>query len=542
MASLGNNDNKADEVYGFSFVNQMQEFVIPSTGVYKLECWGASGGIGYGNGNPFGKGGYACGEKEFSKGEVLYIYVGEDGKDTRLTPSFNGGGKSYNSNGHNGGRGGGASDIRYKGTGLDNRIIVAGGGGGAQSTCGISATAGHGGGLTGVTSYNQGYKTQDPAIAATRAYSTGGTQVSAGKGYNTNADEYNCISSGSFGLGADSVKCGGGGGGGWYGGGSGYTSGGGGGSSYIGDLDNALTIDGGSFMPNINDGNKNMQGKTGNGYVKITKLSYMNMQHYYIECDDKKYIPIKQFWNDNLNGFVPIEDYVIKDIENEAREFMLDINDLLKPIDIGGRTITPIDIFKNKKFKICKYVGFNKKWELEDLDNTNGLNKGVSLLYKNKKSILGQCFIKNFEYIRDFDFKKYDYKLKSDCPNIKIALFHNGEYYGKDFKVISKDDIINNGLDINRLNDIKIPFKNFKIIIVMTGNKHLNQIKLYKKLKPVSKLIDKKRYNIYYDNIQKRIYLIFNSNKIRKLTVNKLDKYQEPYGIINSLEDIKERT
>ena len=37
-------------------------------------------------------------------------------------------------------------------------------------------------------------------------------------------------------------------------------------------------------------------------------------------------------------------------------------------------------------------------------------------------------------------------------------------------------------------------------------------------------------------------YLIFNSNKIRKLTVNKLDKYQEPYGIINYLEDIKERT
>lgn len=530
MASLGNNDNKVDEVYGFDFVNQMQEFIIPSTGVYKLECWGASGGIGYGNGNPFGKGGYACGEKEFSKGEVLYIYVGEDGKNTSTTPAFNGGGKAYGSSGHNGGRGGGASDIRYKGTRLEDRIIVAGGGGGAQSICGFSpTTAGHGGGLNGIQSFNNSSRYYG-------ACATGGTQSTGGTG------NRNPINNGSFGYGAPGAECGAGGGGGWYGGGSCYTAGGGGGSSYIENLDNALTIDGGSFMPNINDGNKNMQGKTGNGYVKITRLSYMNMQHYYIECDGKKYIPTKQFWNDNLNGFVPIEDYVIKDIENEAREFMLDINDLLKPIDIGGRTITPIDIFKNKKFKICKYVGFNKKWELEDLDNTNGLNKGVLLLYENKKSILGQCFIKNFEYIRDFDFKKYDYKLTSECPNIKIALFHNGEYYGKDFKVISKDDIINNGLDINKLNDIKIPFKNFKIIIVMTGNECLNQIKLYKKLRPVSKLINKKRYNIYYDNIQKRIYLIFNSNKIRNLTVNKLDKYQEPYGITNSLEDIKERT
>ena len=135
-------------------------------------------------------------------------------------------------------------------------------------------------------------------------------------------------------------------------------------------------------------------------------------------------------------------------------------------------------------------------------------------------------------------------------PNIKSAI--------KRVSVIEKKTLQNNMIKnkyyydlasiiddyINKLNGIKIPFKNFKIIIVMTGtgNEYLNQIKLYKKLRPASKLINKKRYNIYYDNIQKRIYLIFNSNKIRNLIVNKLDKYQEPYGITNSLEDIKERT
>ena len=345
-----------NKTWRYRYTGAEQQFIIPITGTYKLECWGASGGIGYGNKNPFGKGGYACGEREFKKGDVLYIYVGEDGVDTITTPAFNGGGKSWSNSGHNGGRGGGASDIRFKGRELLNRIIVAGGGGGAQPTCGGSNTsAGHGGGLEGLQSYNSGSQYAG-------ACATGGTQTAGGTGNRQKAD-------GSFGYGADSVTCGGGGGGGWYGGGSTYTAGGGGGSSYIDGLNNASTINGGQEMPSMY-ANTTTIGNTGNGYVKITQLKVVNMQHYYIECDGKKYIPTKQFWNDNLNGFVPIEDFVIKDIDNESREFLFDINDLLKPFVVNNKLITPIDIFKNKNFTINKFTGYSKNWEIENKNNS----------------------------------------------------------------------------------------------------------------------------------------------------------------------------
>lgn len=272
------------------------------------------------------------------------------------------------------------------------------------------------------------------------------------------------------------------------------------------------------------------------------KVTNLNMQHYYIECEGKKYIPTKQFWNDNLNGFVPVEDFIIKDINNEYREFLLDIKDILYPIDVGSKSVIPIEVFRNKNFKICKFIGSNEKWNLENKSNINNFNNKIKINYKMKSKILNQCFIKFLEYICNFDFVKYNYTLKSDCSDIKIALFHNGEYYGKDFKVIPKNDIINNGFDINELSNENIPFSNFKIIALINGNEYLKNISLYKRLKPISKLINKKKYNVYYDDIEKRIYIIFNSGKIKKLKVNKLHKYKDNYGIINSLEDIEERS
>lgn len=501
-----------DDEYVFNYTGVVQTFVVPQSGLYKLECWGASGGRNESFSNNYGgKGGYSVGSTILNKGDILYIYAGGAGGTNSSTGGWNGGGTGTYSSG-----GGGASDIRKNSTTLVDRIIVAGGGGAGSHT----GSGGDGGGLIGNNSSNN--------------YETGGTQTAGGTGYASN---------GYFGLGGNSSSHGGPGGGGWYGGGGGHSCAfaGGGGSGYIGALKNAITVSGGEQMPSIISGTT-MIGNIGNGFAKITFLKpFKNMQHFYIECDNKKYIPTKQFWNDNLNGFIPVEDYVLKDLENDSREFMLDVTDLLKPFEVNGRLIIPIDSFKNKKFKVYKFIGLNKNWALTGADNINGLNNNINLSYKIKNSILGKSFIKLIEYIRDFDFKKYDYKLKSDCPNIKIGLFHNGEYYGKDFKVILKDDIINNGFDINKLNGIEIPFKDFKIIAVMTGNEYLNQIKLYKKLRPVSKLIDKKRYKIYYDNIQKRIYIIFDSGKIRNLTVNKLGKHEETFGIINSLEDIKER-
>ena len=231
----------------FDFTGAVQEFIVPLSGYYKLEAWGAAGGTGTGNVTPYGKGGYTAGITYLTKGTIIYVYVGEHGIDQfQSTVAFNGGGAAFAYTGtsqpHIGGRGGGATDFRLSGgawndsVGLMSRILVAGGGGGAQSSCGTSASAGNGGGLVGVTSYNMGYSWNNTARTEPewrqRAYATGGTQNSGGVGHNVN-DSGGNTTEGAFGVGASSKTCASGGGGGWYGGGSAYTSGGGGGSSYI---------------------------------------------------------------------------------------------------------------------------------------------------------------------------------------------------------------------------------------------------------------------------------------------------------------------
>ena len=50
------------------------EFIIPWDGTYRLEVWGAQGGSANGCAGAYG--GYAKGEKYFTKGTVLYIVVG----------------------------------------------------------------------------------------------------------------------------------------------------------------------------------------------------------------------------------------------------------------------------------------------------------------------------------------------------------------------------------------------------------------------------------------------------------------------------------
>lgn len=275
MASLF----KAGDSKEFNYTGNIQSIeLLP--GRYKLECYGASGGIGNGNINPVGKGGYASGELFIPTLMTLYVHVGQNGVDNWATSvRYNGGGAAVNVGGHNGGAGGGATDFRLSNTAWNNieslktRILVAGGGGGAQSNCGNTATAGHGGNLIGGTSYNQGYQGRPASTAATRAYSKGGTQTSGGTAYNVNDSQHSRIASGSFGSGANSVQCGAGGGGGWYGGASGYTSGGGGGSSYAAGYpecdttyqsnQNNIVLENVVFTQGIN---------TGNGYAIITLL------------------------------------------------------------------------------------------------------------------------------------------------------------------------------------------------------------------------------------------------------------------------------
>ncbi len=128
-----------------------QQSITLAAGKYKMECWGARGGNGYGN-SKGGYGAYVVGTITLNSSPVLYIYVGQIGNDnnTRRT-SWNGGamggGDTYGGV-ENGGAGGGASDIRLEGgswnaiTSLRSRIMVAGGGGGAGGWTSCAGGAG----------------------------------------------------------------------------------------------------------------------------------------------------------------------------------------------------------------------------------------------------------------------------------------------------------------------------------------------------------------------------------------------------------------
>ncbi len=129
----------------FSYTGSVQTYTVPA-GVTSLtiEAWGAEG---YGN---EGEGGYVSADLAVTAGEVLEIYVGGEGIGT--TSGYNGGGQGGSSTHGQGGSGGGASDVRRGAYTLNDRIIVAGGGGGTSGNCGNnSAEGGHGGGLIGMS-------------------------------------------------------------------------------------------------------------------------------------------------------------------------------------------------------------------------------------------------------------------------------------------------------------------------------------------------------------------------------------------------------
>ena len=219
-------------------------YIVPYTGNYKIELWGAQGG-GVSS-LPGGYGGYVSGSTNFAINEKIYVYVGENYNGYKNEFSFNGGGKgSYSTTGSTVNyNGGGATDVRYFGTytptdddlqwnstiGLNSRIMVAAGGGGYSSwSSGIKG--GSAGGLVGY----------DGNAIGTITVSTGGTQISGGVGTD---NKTNVPYVGVFGIGGynNTYSSGyiynSGGGGGYYGGGSGGSISGSvgsaaGGSSYI---------------------------------------------------------------------------------------------------------------------------------------------------------------------------------------------------------------------------------------------------------------------------------------------------------------------
>lgn len=295
--------NYNGSVMNFDYTGSVQTATL-TPGRYKLECWGAQGGNSnqsngtYGNG---GKGGYSTGILNVSTNTTIYITVGGQGQNgvlnTRTAGGFNGGGDGYGTNNFGvGGGGGGASGISLMSpvfshssyfinnirdtNSLLSRIIVAGGGGSAgYDVSNNAANGGAGGGTTG----------QD-GLSNRVYHGTGGKQTTFGTGGSSEESNRYSVQA-KFGCGAsasNSTDVAPGGGGGWYGGGL-HCDSAGGGSGYVYTpttasnypsgcllnsayyLSNAQTIAGNKSFPSPTGSTET--GHSGNGHVKITKLS-----------------------------------------------------------------------------------------------------------------------------------------------------------------------------------------------------------------------------------------------------------------------------
>ena len=215
----------------FSYSNQVQSVTIDVEGYYKLETWGAQGGVD--TTYQGGYGGYSIGYVYINPSTTLYITVGGAGgycKGTSCTASggYNGGGacKAYSDSASTCGGGGGATHVATSSGVLSslsgnkgNILIVAGGGGGGNlcNTCCNYASGGSGGGATAQGAVNTGA----PHFSANGGTgATGGTQTS---GY--------AFGQGQGGTSSMIVGAGGG----YYGGKSSTINGAGGGSGYIGN-------------------------------------------------------------------------------------------------------------------------------------------------------------------------------------------------------------------------------------------------------------------------------------------------------------------
>ena len=237
----------------FSCQGTCQTVTLPWYGTYKIECWGASGGLSpQGTTQVPGRGGYTKGNITLGK-VSLYVYVGGQGysninvSNKNNAGGWNGGGASSCNSGapYCGSGGGGSTDVRViphsngewgysSSSGADasfrTRIMVAAGGGGCDGYYG----GGHGGGTTGGTSTTT--QSYTPNTGATQKSTGSQTTSTNWRGYFGYANQVNNLVSGN------GNGNGGGGGGGWWGGSNGYGTGGSGGSSFISGMSGCVAI------------------------------------------------------------------------------------------------------------------------------------------------------------------------------------------------------------------------------------------------------------------------------------------------------------
>lgn len=267
-------------------------------GQYKLECWGAEGGgTDAGSTTKGGKGGYSVGVLTLTTRTLLYVHVGHRGTCTRtnnntlisgiVSGGYNGGGDAYSdSKAYYISSGGGASDIRLRTSNLNSRVIVAGGGGGygknSHGTVG-EFKGGDGGGTSGGSGLYNG--------SADKA-GRGGSSTARGTSYYVSTSDsttYGTLARFGYGGGAKGTSYNiSGGGGGWYGGGYSVINAGGGSgyvytSSTAGNYPSGCTLSSSDYLVNasttkgdstfLSPSGIEETGHSGNGYVRITKLS-----------------------------------------------------------------------------------------------------------------------------------------------------------------------------------------------------------------------------------------------------------------------------
>ena len=260
----------------YNFTGAMQTFVVPScASSVTISAYGAKGAPGVGgNIGVGGNGGLAQGVLAVTPGQTYNIFVGG-------TNGYNGGANPGAGGPFTSGTGGGASDVRFGGVALANRIITAGGGGGGgggpQVSCnaGVGGNGGVGGNLTG----GNGTTGTAGFCGNGGSFGSGGTQAAGGAAGTGN---FNCGGpagngfagalgiGGNGGLGIMGCGCyigagGAGGGGGYYGGGGGGGGNGGCGGAYSGGGGGGGSSNTGALAsPVLNAGVQN-----GNGQVII---------------------------------------------------------------------------------------------------------------------------------------------------------------------------------------------------------------------------------------------------------------------------------
>ncbi len=232
--------------------NGIQQWIVPSTGTYVIEAYGAKGGPGanYAVGDP-GNGAYMTGTFQLQMGDVIQILVGQKGSYTSYSNSYGGGG------------GGGTYVAIGNSYGSSEPLIIAGGGGGggynsSDYVHGQTGTSGSNGGNASNSNYN------NPGVGGNNGMGATGSTYggNAGGFYSDGSGNHNHFNErgigfrygGNGGNGEYGGHGGFGGGGGGYGGaggGGGYSGGGGGAWSYGGAGGGGGSFNSGTNQTNI---------------------------------------------------------------------------------------------------------------------------------------------------------------------------------------------------------------------------------------------------------------------------------------------------